>query len=63
MALLNLVTEEMDFRIQFGAIFPNLAILKVEETFTGKTGRKKKKENTKGLLQQTVNSDGESERV
>lgn len=40
-----------------------MVILTVEEAFTGEMGRKKKKENTKGLLQQTLNSDGESERV
>lgn len=45
------------------SFFPNVVILTVEEAFTGEMGRKKKKENTKGLLQQTVNSDGESERV
>lgn len=45
------------------SFFPNAVILTVEEAFTGEMGRKKKKENTKGLLQQTLNSDGESERV
>lgn len=63
MALLNLVTEEMGFGIQFRAVVPNLAVLAVEEAFTGEMGRKKKKENMEGLLQQTMNSDGESERV
>lgn len=63
MALLNLVTEEMGFGIQFRAVVPNLAVLTVEEAFTGEMGRKKKKENMEGLLQQTMNSDGESERV
>lgn len=63
MALLNLVTEEPGFRIQFEAFFLNLAILTLEEAFTGEMGRKKKKENLKGLLQQTMNSAGESERI
>lgn len=63
MALLNLVTEEMGFGIQFRAVVPNLAVLTVEEAFTGEMGRKKKKENMEGLLQQTMNSDGENERV
>lgn len=61
MALLNLVTEEMGFRIQFEAFFFNVAILTVEEAFTGEMGRKK--QNMKGLLQQSMNSAGERERI
>ena len=67
MLLLNLVAEEMDFRIQFQAFFPNLAILSLQlkKHLLGKMGRKKKKEKKEGPLQQAMNSNAggrESER-
>jgi len=45
MLLLNLVDEEMDFRIQFQAFFPNLAIftLQLKRHLLWRMGRKKKK--------------------
>lgn len=56
MLLLNLVAEEMDFRIHFQAFFPNLAILTLQYLL-GKMGRKKKKEK-ESPVQQAMNSDG-----
>lgn len=45
MLLLNLVAEEMDFRIQFQAFLPNLAILalQLKKHLLGEMGRKKKR--------------------
>lgn len=63
MLLLNLVAEEMDFRIQFQAFFPNLAILtlQLKKHLLGKMGRKKEKEK-ESPVQQAMNSDGGRER-
>lgn len=62
MLLLNLVAEEMNFRIQFQAFFPNLAVLtlQLKRHLLGKMGRKKEKKE--GPVQQAMKSDGERER-
>lgn len=55
MLLINLVSEEMDFRIQIQAVFPHLAVLalQLKEHPLGKMGRKEE-----GPLQQSMISRG-----
>lgn len=61
MALFDLVTEEMGFRIQFGAFFLIQLFSQLKKA-NGEMGKKTKKENMKGLLQPPMNSDEKSER-